>query len=203
MLRILATRPTRRVARLGTIASAICAMAVSLALIWHSSYAAWSATTNNPNNNWTAGSVTLTDDDSGAAMFTASPVLKPGQTVSHCITVTSNGTLPAAVRLYGTGYSTTNGLGSALNVTISQGTGGSFANCTGFTSGSTVYSGSTLDAFATADTSYSAGLTTWTTSGTAGDNRTFKFDITLDPNAASTTQNGTAQIAFVWEAQPI
>ncbi len=202
MLRILATRPTRRVARLGTIVSAICAMAVSLALIWHSSYGAWSATTNNPNDNWTAGSVTLTDDDSGTAMFTASPVLKPGQNVTHCITVTSNGTLPAAVKLYGTGYGTTNGLGAALDVTITQGTGGSFGSCTGFTAGSTIYTG-TVDAFANGSTAYSNGLTTWTTSGSSGDNRTFQFSITLDSAAASTTQSGTAQINFVWEAQPI
>src|SRR5947209_19250226 len=69
-------------------------------LIWQSSYAAFSGTTTNGNNTFSAGSVTLTDDHQPAtALFTA-PNLKPGSTGSSCIKVTYNGNLAAAVKMY-------------------------------------------------------------------------------------------------------
>ena len=76
------------------------ALLVSALLVWQASNAAFSATTSNPGNSWTAGSVTLTDDDggtsptTGTAMFSAAGLV-PGSTGSHCIAVTSTGTVPA------------------------------------------------------------------------------------------------------------
>src|SRR6185312_6458524 len=100
------------------------------------------------------------------AMFTASN-LKPGSTGSKCIAVTSTGTLPSAVKLYGTAAATTNALSSWINLTITQGTGGSFGSCTGFTplaSGSSVYTG-TLAAFASTATGYGNGVGSWAPTG--------------------------------------
>jgi hypothetical protein len=108
------------------------------------------------------------------------------------------------VRLYGTGATTTNALSSHITVTITQGTGGSFAGgCGGFTplaSGSAVYTGSLAD-FGTTATSYATGLGTWAPTGSAPETRVFRFVYTLDAGAPNTTQGGTAALGFTWEAQ--
>jgi hypothetical protein len=177
-------------------------MAASAGLVWHASYSAFSATTSNPTSNWAVGSVALSDDDSNTAMFTATG-LKPGSTGTKCISVTSSGSLASAVKLYGTSPSTTNGLASQINLTITQGTGGSFGSCTGFTplaSGSSVFTG-TLAAFGTTATGYANGLGNWAPTGTASESRTFQFTYTIDPAAPNSTQGGTASIGFTWEAQ--
>jgi hypothetical protein len=195
-------RPSRRTARLfGGGAAAVC-LAACAAVVWHASYSAFSATTSNPTNNWAAGTVLLADDDANTAMFNASN-LKPGSTASKCIAVTSTGSLPSAVKLYGTGSATTNGLSSYLNLTVTQGTGGSFGTCTGFTplaSGSGVYSG-TLAAFASSATGYANGLGSWAPTGSGSDTRVFQISYTFDIAAPNSTQGGTASIGFTWEAQ--
>ena len=119
------------------------ALAVSGLVVAQSSYSAYSATTVNPTSNWATGTVALTDDDNNTAAFTASN-LKPGSTGTRCIVVSSTGSLPSSVKLYGTGAATTKALASDINLTITQGTGGSFGSCTGYTpltTGSSVYSG--------------------------------------------------------------
>ena len=47
------------------------------ALVWQASYAAFTAQTTSPGNSWSTGSVALTDDDAGAAMFSRTG-LAPG-----------------------------------------------------------------------------------------------------------------------------
>ena len=187
-------------ARVGVAVTTGAAAVISSGLVWQSSYAAYTGQTSNPAENWATGTVALTDDDSGTALFSASN-LKPGSTDTKCIVVTSNGSLPSAVKLYGTGYSTQKALGSSINLSITQGTGGSFGSCTGFTplgAGSSLYSG-TLAAFAPSD--FSTGLGTWTPTGTAGETRTFQLTYTVDPSAPNSTQGGSATIGFTWEAQ--
>lgn len=194
--------PSTRVRAVAKWAAVPVGLLLSAVLVWQSSYAAFSATTSNATNNWTAGTVTLTDDDLGVAMFTATG-LKPGSTGTHCIAVTSTGSLPSAVKLYGTNPATTNALSASLNLTVTQGTGATFANCTGFTplaSGSGVYSG-TLAAFAAADTNFATGSGNWAPTGSASETRVFQFTYTLDPAAPNSTQGGTASIGFTWEAQ--
>ena len=73
------------------------AVLASGGLVWQSSYSAFSATTSNPTNNWSAGTVALSDDDSNTAMFTASN-LKPGATGTKCIAVTSTGSRASGPR---------------------------------------------------------------------------------------------------------
>jgi hypothetical protein len=77
-------------------------LVVSAAVVWQSTSAAFSATTENPDNNWRAGSVVLSDSDSGAALFnsTNDSALKPGSTRSRCIRVDYTGDLPSTIRLY-------------------------------------------------------------------------------------------------------
>ena len=115
--------------------------------------------------------------------------------------VTSNGSLPSAVKLYDTAYSQTKALGANIDVTVEEGSGGSFGSCTGFTaSGSPIFTG-TLDNFGTTKTSYANGAGTWTTAGTAGETRTYRVAYTVKSTTPDTAQGGTAAVGFTWEAQ--
>jgi hypothetical protein len=198
-----ATARRRRANRLAHWLAAPVAIILSGAMIGTASYAAFSATTTAPTSNWAAGTVALTDDDAATALFTATN-LEPGSTGTRCIAVTSSGSLPSDVRLYGTGATTTNALSSHITLTVTQGTGGTFAGgCAGFTalpSGSSVYTGS-LAAFSTTASGFATGLGNWAPTGTAPETRVFRFVYTLDAAAPNTTQGGTAALGFTWEAQ--
>jgi hypothetical protein len=178
------------------------ALVASGIVVSTASYSAFSATTVNPTNNWTAGSVALTDDDTSLALFNATG-LKPGSTGSNCIAVTSSGNLPSTVKLYGTGAATTLALSSNINIQILQGTGGGYGTCSGFTALSTsgtLYSGTLAD-FATGSTNFTNGLGTWAPTGTASETRVYEFIYTVPTGAPSSIMGGTASIGLTWEAQ--
>jgi hypothetical protein len=189
--------------RVAAAASIPIAMVASGAMVWHASYSAFSSTTSNPTSNWAAGTVNLTDDDSNTAMFnvTTDGNLKPGSTGTKCIAVTSNGSLPSVVKLYGTSYSTTKSLSDYLTLTVDEGTGGSSSSCTGFTSSSQIFNG-TLTAFGTGKTNYSNGAGgAWHPTGSGSETKVYKFTYTLSATTPDTSQGGTAAIGFTWEAQ--
>ena len=166
---------------------------VSIAIMQYSR-AAFTATTSNSSNSWATGSVVLSDDDSGSAMF-ASTNMSGGQSVVKCIAVTYAGTLTSGVnvKLYGT---SSGALASYLNLTVEQGTGGGYGTCVGF-SGSQIYSG-TVSGFSASYTNYAAGLTAFSPSANP-ETHTYRFTITVqnDNNA----QNKTATADYTWEAQ--
>jgi hypothetical protein len=196
--------PTRRTARLLKWAAIPAALLVSGIVVGQASYSAFNSTTSNPTNNWSAGTVALSDDDSNTAMFTATG-LKPGSTGTKCIAVTSSGSLASNVNLYGTSPATTNALSTYIHLTVTQGTGGTSGSCTGFTplaTGSALYTG-TLANFATTATNYATGLGTWTPTGTAPETRTYEFTYTVDAATPNTSQGGTAAIGFTWEDQNV
>lgn len=181
------------------------ALLASAGLVMHASAGAFSGSTSNPSNAWAAGQVALTDDDggnsptTGVAMFNAT-ALKPGQSGVKCLVVTSSSTVTGDVRLYTSGVATTNALSTHLDLQVEQGTGGSYSNCTGFTPTSTLYTG-TLATLGTARTSWANGLAAWTMTGVPPETRTYRITYTVNAAAPNTTQNGTAQATFVWEAQ--
>ena len=173
------------------------ALLASGGMVWQASYSAFSATTASPTNNWSAGTVALSDDDSNTAMFNASN-LKPGSTGSKCIVVTSSGSLASTVKLYGTSHSTTKSLSDYLNLKVEEGTGGSFSNCTGFTAGSTIFDG-TATSFA-GKTDFASGVGSWApAAGTV--TKTYKVTYTLSGSTPDTAQGGTTALAFTWESQ--
>lgn len=188
--------PGRRAARVGTVLSVVLAVTGSAGLVWQASYAAYSAQTGSPGDSWATGSVTLTDDDAGVAMFSETG-LKPGSTGTRCIRVTSAGTMPATVKLYGTGATRTNALDAHIDLVVDEGTGGSFGSCTGFAGTATLYTG-TLASF---PSTFGTGLGTWAPNGSGSDSRTFRIRWTVNAAAPDSTQNGTAGITFTWEAQ--
>ncbi len=175
---------------------------VTLGVVGQASYSAFSARVNNQGNNFAAGTVVLADDDSGTALFSLSN-LKPGSSGSRCIAVTSTGSLPSAVKLYATDAATTKALATYVSWTVTQGTGGTFSSCSGFTaltSGSAVYSG-TLAGFTGAATTYATGVGSWAPTGNASDTRTFQLAYAVSSSTPDTAQGGTATFGLTWEAQ--
>ena len=166
-------------------------------LVIRTSRSAFSDTTDNQTNQFSAGSVTLVDDDSAAAMFTVTD-MAPSDQVTECITVTYQGSLDATVVLYGA-LTAGDGLDDYLDLTVERGSGGSFGDCTGFSPAEVVYTG-TLDGLTSTHTDFATGAGTWApTGGAPDDDMTYRFVVTLqDDNAA---QGLTTTAAFTWEAQ--
>ena len=195
-------RPSRRLTRIATLLAVPAAVAISGLLVSQASYSAYSASTTNPTSNWATGTVALTDDYPNTAELTASNQ-KPGSTNTACVAVTSTGSLASTVKLYTTNPGTTKNLAAHISLVVTQGTGGSFGSCSGFTplaSGAAVYSG-TLQQLGGSATGFTTGLGDWAPTGTANETRTFKFVYTVSPQAPDSTQGGTAAIGLTWEAQ--
>jgi hypothetical protein len=168
-------------------------------------FSAFSSQTTNGANSFAAGTVDLTDNDSGAAMYSVSN-RKPGQAVQQCIKLTYDGTLPSDVKLFTT--STINALGGYVDLTIEKGTatGATFPGCGTFTSESTIYTG-TLGAFATAKNSYANGVAAFPGSQTQwnqNDTLVYRFTLTLqDDNSANggATPLSSGNHTFTFEAR--
>ena len=142
-----------------------------------------------------SGPVAISTDAGEGSMFDQLP-MRPGATVEGCTLVTYSGTsLPADISLYAKGPGS--GLDPYLDLTIEVGSGGRFADCSGFMPAATAYSG-TLAAFATQHTNFANGIRVWSPINTS-ESRTYRFTVTLqDDNGA---QGKTASATFLWEAQ--
>jgi predicted ribosomally synthesized peptide with SipW-like signal peptide len=173
-------------------------------------WSAFSSTTENPGNTFSAGSVSLTDNDSGTAMFTMTNMV-PGSTEAGCIKVIYTGTLTSNVSLYGT--TTGTGLDPFLNLKITRGTYSSdpgFDSCTNFSADATNYIAAgagvifngTLQGY---PDSFAAGLVDPTSGSpeawTNPENHVYKFEITLQDNNLAQGLNATQ--AFTWEARNV
>jgi hypothetical protein len=169
-------------------------------------FSAFSSQTSNPGNNFSAGTVNISDNDGGVASYAVTGG-KPNSTQSSCVRVVYTGSLDSDVHLYTP--ETIGTLGPYVNLTIQPGTQATpNMNCSGFTPvGSAAYSG-TLSAWATAHNSYANGLsvlpsasaTKWATN----DAVVYKITATLadDNNANGVTSSmSTGSHSFVWEAQ--
>jgi hypothetical protein len=171
-------------------------------------YAAFVATSANSGERLEAGSVKLSDNDSGGSMLSFSGGY-PGDTDTGCIEVTYDGSLDAAVRLYGT--TTGSGLDQYLDLKVTRGTYSSnpgFDSCSNFTADATNYIGAgagviyngTLQGFAD---DYAGGLVdptpgspeTWT----ANEKHVYRIQVTMQNNAAAAGRGATQ--AFTWEAR--
>ena len=162
-------------------------------LVMTSSRAAFVDTTDNTSNQFSAGTVVLNDDDAGSVLFNVNN-LAPTENRTNCITVSYTGSLAANVHLYG---AASGSLAQYLDVVIDVGTGGSYNNCAGFTSGGTLYTG-TLANFAATRTNFANGLAGWN-GATNPSSRTYRIAVTLQDNNAAQGLSATAD--FTWEAQ--
>src|SRR4051794_19116761 len=151
-------------------------------------YAAFFSSTSNSSDAFAAGTVYLTDNDSGTRMLTLT-LANPGDTATSCIAVTYSGTLTSTVRLYGT---VTGTIGPYVNLTVTRGEAAAgFGNCTGFTTTGTgdgvVYSG-TLSAFPATYTA--AGVIVDPQNWATNDVHVYKFVATLAANTAPQEKGG-------------
>ncbi len=164
-------------------------------------YSAFSATTVNSGNTFDAGSVSISDNDAGSAMYNIANAT-PLAPVVRCIQVTYTGSLAANVHLYA---SAVGAIGPFVDLTIDKGTGSTvFPNCAGFVPDASpnIYTG-TLGAFATANTNFATGTAAFPGVQTAwnqNDVVVYRFTLTLQNNNAAVGLTSGAH-SFTWEAQ--
>lgn len=191
----------KTVARIGTFTVIPAALLAAGIVVSTASYSAFSADTSDGKDNWSMGSVELSNDAKSNALFSASN-LKPGSTGTNCIAVTSSGSLPSAVKLYATNVEQTKDLGSYVNVKVDQGTGGGYGTCEGFTpAGSGSLYNDSLTKFASSHTNYATGIGAWQPTGTKAETKTFQITYTVSPDAPSSLMGAKASLGFTWEAQ--
>lgn len=125
-------KPSRRAQKIMAAAATPLAVVVAGALVYQASYAAFTGQTRNSGNEWSTGSVRLTDDDNGQARFRVANML-PGDTETKCIKVTADASVPSTVKGFTINPVTSvQGLENRLLISIVAGNGGGFADCTGF-----------------------------------------------------------------------
>ena len=161
-------------------------------------FSAFSSTTTNPGNNFSAGTVTISDNDGGTSVYNASGQ-KPGEFAEKCVKVTYSGSLPSTVKLYRSAFAGGSGLDAFIDLSITKGTGNSF-DCSDF-SGSTAVPTTTLSAF---PSSHGTGIALTNAGGSANwaqnDSVTYKVRATLqDDDAAQGLVAGSH--SFTWEAR--
>lgn len=173
-------------------------MAVAM-LTMEGSRAAFSATTENNGNQFTAGTVTISDDDTGSVMFDVAAIV-PAVPQVRCINVTYSGSATADVRLYATLNAAA--LAPYLMTAIDIGTGaagGTTFDCSGFNRSATLSQG-TLAGLATANANFATGLAGFD-GATNPTTRSYRVTATLaDDNAA---QGLSASATLTWEAQNV
>ena len=197
--------PTVRARRFIGLAAAPLAIVVAGLLVWQGSSAAFTAETRNVGSNWATGSVSLTDDDLGAAAFQISN-LTPGQTGSKCITVTSTSSTAGVVKLY---VARVGAQGLENNITVSTeiGTGGSFGSCTGFVPEGAALPALSLAVAGAQYSNYATGVLPWTTAGVAaGESKSYRVTWVfqtggLTQAAIDALQGKSASADVVWELQ--
>lgn len=198
--------PSSRTAKIAAAAATPVAVIAASALIWQSSYAAFSGSTRNSGNDWSTGSLTLTDDDSGTSRFQVTNMV-PGATDTKCIKITANASVPGTVKGFVVNpVPSPQGLENYIKVTVRGGTGGGFNSCAGFVpdGANPVVPGYTLAQLATS-TTYASAIGGWpVVAGTQS--RTYEISYTFDVGNMSTTQVDALQgahtgIDFQWELQ--
>ncbi len=189
----------RRTGAVAVATAVVAGLIGSGAFVWQGTNAAFTSTTSNGANNWTAGAVTIGDDDSSQALFSASGLV-PSSTGSKCIKVTYTGNVTSAVKLYVA--SSSGSLATYLDVVVQEGSGvgnvGDFSSCGAF-SGTTVYSG-TLAGMASTTTTFGSGVGTFAPTG-SGQFKVYKFTYTLNASTPDSQQSQSASATFQWESQ--
>jgi hypothetical protein len=170
--------------------------------------ATWSnlnATATNPSNSFAAGTVQISTNSSGSAVLSMANA-KPGSTATGCVNVTYSGSLPANVRLYGTGGGT--GLNQYISLVVTRGSfsgSPSAGSCTGFTADSTnyigqgagvIYSGTVANWPSSSSSAVvdptSSSPATWNQNTAHG----YQFQVTVQSNNAGQGLTGTETFTF-------
>lgn len=169
-------------------------------LVWQSSYAAFTATTQNPNNTFASGTVVLSDNDAGIKLFNVSGLV-PGSTGFNCIDVTYTGSSAANVKFYATVVGTDDQLAPYLNFTVAEVDASATCAATGNFVTALFGNPGTLAGLVTAHNNYGSGAGAWAATGTASETKRYRFNYALqDVNAA---QGKSAAVNLTWEANSV
>ncbi len=162
-------------------------------------YAAFFSRTSNgggAGNAFSTGTVNLSDNDGGGALFSVSG-MRPGDPPrTGCITVSYGGSLDADVRLYGTVSST--GVEQYIDLKVETGTSTTgFGDCSGFSPISTLFN-DTLSAY---PGGWGSGIVDPWNVWTTGESHAYRFTVSLRNTTAA--QGKTASVTFGWEARNV
>jgi predicted ribosomally synthesized peptide with SipW-like signal peptide len=188
--------------RTKTILRSLLAIGAAGALAGFGTFSAFSSSTENPGNQIASGTVVLSDNDSGSALYDVSGA-KAGDTVDRCITVTYSGDLDADVKLYLP--DAVGALAPYVDMTVTPGTDATPSWGDGarlVADGAPLFSG-TLQGARAAHDGWANGLVDNPGSGTEwgqGDTVTYRVQLTLqDDNNAQGKVTGTHRL--MWEAR--
>jgi hypothetical protein len=163
--------------------------------------AAISATTANPGNQFNAGTINLADNDGGTYMYQVNNV-QPGDSISRCIRVTYTGSLNSTVKLFMD--TPLDALAPYVDMSVKAGTQATstFPDCTGFSSTSTLYSG-TLSGFQSTSGSAASGLaysphgaTPWVNN----DSVVYQVTLTLQSGTRPAGADFSGTHTYTWQA---
>ena len=195
-------KPSRRAQKIMAVATTPVAVVCAAAMVYQASYAAFTGQTRNSGNDWSTGSVNLTDDDNGLARLQVANML-PGDIARQCIKAAANASVPSTVKGYAVNpVPSTSGLENRVLVTIEDGTGGTFADCAGFTKENELIKDTSLANLAKANT-YEAGIGGWTVAPGVSSKTyrmTWRFDTTgMTQAQIDQLQNSRTGIDMQWE----
>ena len=166
-------------------------------------FSAYTSVAGNEDNRFTAGTIKLTDNDSGSALFSVNG-FTPGDSFVRCIQVgyESTGGVNSDLKLYGTTGG--DGLADYLDLRIRRGTMpavGASGVCTGFAADTTDYNGDgagvILDTALTAfPTNYTAGVSDPIGSWANGDTAVYEITMTVQNNNAAQGLSATQDFSF-------
>lgn len=181
------------------IVASLGALAVILGAGSYGTFAAFTDTTSNGGNSFSAGTLNIQDDDGTQLAFNVS-TQRPGDTTgAKCINVTNSGTLEfGSLNFYGTVGGT--GLAPYLTVDVDRGTGatgGSSFSCTNFAETSANIVSGLLSAFPTAGSPIVEAGNTWP----AGQTRSYRITVTLPSSVTDANAEGkSATLTLNWDA---
>jgi hypothetical protein len=164
-------------------------------------FGVFSATTQNTGNELTAGTVAISDNDAGQAMFNVNGAT-PGDSWSRCIKVTYTGSLPSDVHLNFGG--TLGSLAQYLNARVEEGTASqadAFPQCDHFVNDQTLYDGPVQGGSGSFDTglpTYPAGQSAWNN----GSSVVYRITASLSSSTPDAGQSqSTGNLTVFWDAQ--
>lgn len=197
-------KPSRRAQKTLIAATTPIAVVCAAAMVYQASYAAFTGQTRNSGNQWSTGSVNLTDDDNGTSRFQVANML-PGATDTKCIKVTANASVDSTVKGYAVNPVTSpQKLENRIKVTIEDGTGGTFANCTGFVpDGVPLVTAVPLSTIAQGNT-YETGFGGWAVTPGGPKDKTYRMTWTFDTTGMTQAeidqlQGASTGIDMQWE----
>jgi len=183
----------------GKLAVSVISLALLTVVAGLAVFSAFSSTATSGTNTFASGSVQLSTNGTGLALF-AMPTMSPGDSASRCVEITYTGSLPADVQFYGT---FTGAFAPYLASVVTRGKfpGAAPAGnaCTGFTpdaSGSQLVNG-TLDQLPTSLLPLTDPATQWGTN----DAHVYMITVSLPANAVSASQGLSTSGSLTWQAQ--